>query len=180
MARESRDAFAVWITGLPASGKSTFTAALKRQLEQRGLEFEVLESDDLRKKLAAHPAYDQASRDAFYRQIAYIGALLTQHGISVIFDATANLRAYRDRARELIPRFVEVFIDVPLETCIARDPKGIYHGAREGSLTAVPGIQIEYEPPLSPEFVVHGDKETPDAAASRLIAKLEALGYSKD
>ena len=71
-------------------------------------------------------------RDTFYRQMAYVGSLLVEHGVPVIFDATANRRAYRERARRQIGRFIEVYVDVPLETCMARDPKGIYRSAAAG------------------------------------------------
>ena len=133
---ETKPGFAVWITGLPASGKSTVAAALAEELRARGVAVEVLESDALRRVFTPHPRYDEAERDAFYGQIAFIGALFARHGIAVIFDATANLRAYRDRARQQIPRFLEVYVDTPLEVCMRRDPKGIYRDGRRGAGTA--------------------------------------------
>lgn len=169
--------FAVWITGLPASGKSTLTAALKAQLESRGIEAAVLESDALRKVLTPHPRYDEEERDTYYRQMVFIGTLLTRHGVPVIFDATANRRAYRDAARSQIPFFIEVYVDCPLEVCQARDPKGIYRAAGAGTATTVPGVQSSYEPPEHPEIVMHGQRETPELAAARVIAKLTDLGY---
>jgi len=175
--RKRKDAFAIWITGLPASGKSTLAASLEAQLVERGVDVAVLESDALREKLSEHPRYDEEERDDFYKQMAYIGALLTQHGVPVIFDATANRRLYRDRARQMIPKFIEVYVDSPLATCITRDPKGIYRRAREGTLTSVPGIQAEYEPPPAPEAVVHGDRENACDAARRVIARIEELRY---
>ena len=144
------EGFAVWITGLPASGKSTVAAALRKELASRGVNAAVLESDELRKVLTPTPRYDDAERDFFYRALAWLGLLLTRHGVSVIIDATANRRAYRDRARREIRRFLEVFVDSPLSVCIARDPKGIYRGGSEGRLTGVPGLTAEYEPPRSP------------------------------
>jgi len=112
--------------------------------------------------------------------MVYIGTLLTQHGISVIFDATANRRRYRDQAREQIPRFVEVYVDCPLVTCVARDPKGIYRKARVGVADSVPGFQTAYEPPEKPELIIDGDREIPEAAAGRVVAKLEEKGYLPD
>jgi adenylylsulfate kinase len=170
--RRNREAFAVWVTGLPASGKSSLVTALAAALKGRGLDIAVLESDALRKVFTTNPRYDQEERDTFYRQMAYVGALLTRHGVPVIFDATANRRAYRDQARQQIPRFLEVYVECPLATCMTRDPKGIYRKAREGSAEAVPGLQVAYEPPEELDLIVRGDQGTPEAAAQQVVAKL--------
>lgn len=177
MERKAQDAFAVWITGLPASGKSTVAVSLKAQLENRGVDVAVLESDALRPILTPHPRYDEEERETFYRQMVFVGALLTRHGVPVIFDATANLRRYRDEARQQIAKFLEVYVDCPLAICIARDPKGIYRAAREGASTTVPGLQAAYEPPQDPDVVVHGDRDAPEAAAERIVAKLAEKRY---
>jgi adenylylsulfate kinase len=137
----------------------------------------VLESDALREVFTPNPHYDEDEREAFYRQMVYVGVLLTLHGVPVIFDATANRRQYRDQARKEIPRFLEVYVDCPLEICIARDPKGIYRKAREGATDAVPGLQSTYEPPEKPDVVVRSDHEKPDAAATRVMTKLAEKGY---
>ena len=177
MESRTKDAFAVWVTGLPASGKSTLVSSLKGQLAERGINVAVLESDVLRPIFTLHPRYDEQEREAFYRQMVYIGTLLTQHGVPVIFDATANRRWYRDQARDQIPRFMEVYVDCPLETCIARDPKGIYRKARDREAETVPGLQSAYEPPEKPEVVVNGSREMPETAARRVIIKLAEKGY---
>jgi len=164
--------FAVWITGLPASGKSTVAAELVRHIKQRGVPVTVLESDVLRKSLSTGASYDEKDREYFYNALAVIGRVLTDHGVSVIFDATANRRAYRDQARQQIARFIEVFVDSPLDTCIGRDPKGIYRKANEGEATFVPGLQVPYEPPDAPDVVIRGDREDPMDAAQRIVAVL--------
>lgn len=174
---KSQDGFAVWVTGLPASGKSTLVASLKAQLANRGIDVVVLESDVLRPIFTVRPQYDEHEREAFYRQLAYIGTLLTQHGVPVIFDATANRRRYRDQARNGIPRFIEVYVDCPLEMCVARDPKGIYRKARVGEASTVPGLQATYEPPEKPELVVDGVRELPETAAQRVITLLAEKRY---
>lgn len=171
------NAFALWVTGLPASGKSVVSAALARQLEDRGVQTVVLESDELRKQFSSHPTYDPQEREYFYGSMAFIGKILAEHGITVIFDATANRRVYRDRARREIPRFMEVYIDSPLEVCIQRDPKGIYRRALSGESHNVPGIQMEYEPPTDPDIVIHGDRENPELAAERILKTLETRGF---
>jgi adenylylsulfate kinase len=167
----NQGAFAVWITGLPSSGKSTITAALATKLRSRDVHFTILESDALRKVLPTPSTFDERDREYFYGSLAFIGQVLTQHGISAIFDATANRRTYRDRARQLISRFVEVFVDCPLDVCMQRDPKGIYRMAREGIASHVPGLQTPYEPPEKPDLVIRGEETTPEDAA-RLIVEL--------
>ena len=177
MEHRIQDGFAVWITGLPASGKSTIVASLTAQLAARGVDVAVLESDLLRQIFTPHPRYDEEERDTFYRQMAYVGVLLTQHGVPVIFDATANRRIYRDRVRQQIAKFLEVYVDCPLTICISRDPKGIYRAARMGTANAVPGLQAVYEPPQEPDLVVRGDEEAPEVAAQRIVAKLVEKEY---
>ena len=137
----------------------------------------VLESDALRQISTVGPHYDEQEREAFYRQMLYIGALLTKHGVPVIFEATANRRRYRDAAREQISRFIEVYVDYPLEVCMARDPKGIYRKAREGEANTVPGLQSACEPPEKPDVVVDGVRELPETAARRVMIKLTEKKY---
>ncbi len=169
--------FAVWITGLPASGKSTVAAALARALAERGIDAAILESDALREVFTPNPRYDDEERDVFYASMVHVGRLLTAHGVPVIFDATANRRAYRDRARSAIPKFIEVHVACPLAVCVSRDPKGIYRRASRGEATRVPGVQSDYEPPIAPEVEVRGDLERPEEAARRIVAVLGDRGY---
>ena len=99
----SKAAFALWITGLPASGKSMIVTHLFPKLQQMGFPVEVLESDQVRRTLTLHASYSQEDRDVFYRALAFTGSRLMAHGITVIFGATASRRTYRDFARQLIP-----------------------------------------------------------------------------
>jgi adenylylsulfate kinase len=171
-----RPAFAVWVTGLPASGKSTVTRALSGELASRGVDVAVLESDALRRVLTPHPSYTEDERASFYGAIAYIGSLLVQHGVPVVFDATANRRAYREAGRRAIDRFLEVYVECPLDVCVARDPKGLYARARSGDLSTVPGVQAAYEPPEHPDLIVSGTREA-SAAARAIVSMLEEKGY---
>jgi len=137
----------------------------------------VLESDVLRKMFPGLAVYDERDRDYFYGSLTFIGHALTDHGISVVFDATANCRSYREAARREIPRFIEVFVDCPLDICIQRDPKGIYRMAREGKASHVPGVQAAYEPPENPDVVIRGDEEDPESAARRVIDVLASKAF---
>jgi adenylylsulfate kinase len=163
--------FAVWITGIPASGKSSITRELVKKLALRGISIVVLESDEMRKILTPVPTYDMKERDAFYRALALIGGLITRSGVPVIFDATANKRAYREYARTLIPRFVEAYVECPLEICMKRDTKGIYGRALAGRTDTVPGIQVPYEPPHNPDITLNG-LNPPAASAEAVIDTL--------
>ena len=170
-------AFAVWLTGRPASGKSTIARALRDILANRGVDVAVLESDVLRAILTPEATYSDEDRRTFYRAFSYVGTLLTDHGVPVVFDATANRRAYRRYARTTIPHFVEVYIDCPPTVCEARDPKRLNEKARAGEIASMPGLQANYEPPLQPDLVVPGDGIGPDEAARRIVALLETRGY---
>jgi len=171
------EAFAVWLTGLPASGKSTIVHELSVALAEAGLAVEVLESDAMRRVVTPTPTYFREERDIFYRALAFCGSRLVAHGVPVIFDATANRRAYRDLARTLIPRFLEVAIVCPLEVCQHRDLKGTYRKAVEGVSQTVPGLQEQYEPPLQPEVVLDTTRLNPKSAAELLLEALRARGY---
>lgn len=144
-------------------------AALAKQLKHLKIDVTILESDAMRKIFSTNPQYDDQERDYFYGSLAFIGRVLTEHGISVIFDATANRRSYRERARQQIPHFIEAFVDCPLDVCIQRDPKGVYRKAQQGEAQHVPGLQTRYEPPLNPAVIVRGDKDDPEDAARRIV-----------
>lgn len=166
--------FAVWLTGLPASGKSTIVAALVPQLEGLGCLVEVLESDAVRRVLTPDPTYSSIERDLFYRALAFLGARLVARGVTVIFDATANRRAYRDFARSLIPKFLEVAVECPLELCRQRDHKGTYKRGQRGESSTVPGLQEPYEAPLHPEVRIDTTHIAGDVAAGVVLDLVKA------
>lgn len=161
-------AFAIWLTGLPASGKSTIVKALKPQLEGLGCAVEVLESDAVRRILTPAPTYSHEERDLFYRTLAFMGARLVAHGVTVIIDATANRRAYRDFARSLIPNFIEVAVECPLELAMQRDYKGTYQRGQRGESATVPGLQDAYEAPVNPEVRVDTTQLSTNDAAGKI------------
>jgi len=172
-----RKGFAIWLTGLPASGKSTLAATLAQELAKLGVAVQVLGSDELRKVLTPEPTYSRKERDWFYEVMVYIGRLLTENGVNVILAATGSKRRYRALARERIEKFVEVYVKCPLEVCLARDRKGIYAKALAGQATTVPGLQEPYEPPEAPEVVVETDKHSPHECAQKVIGRLRELSF---
>lgn len=174
----------VWITGLPGSGKSVVSDALLLFLRAKGMRVQLLSSDALRKVITPKPTYSLEERDIVYLTLVYIAGLLTDNGVNVIIDATGNLRRYRDNARQSIPRFMEVYLQCPLEVCMGREanrgktyqaPKNIYARAAKGRTPTVPGIGQPYEPPLNPEIAVDTVKFAPEECALRIMQKLQLL-----
>lgn len=172
----AQSGFAVWMTGIPASGKTSITRELVKKLEADKVHAVVLESDEMRTILTPEPTYGPEERDRFYKTLALIGAMLTRSGVNVVFDATAHKRAYRDYARSLIPRFIEAYVRCPLKVSMKRDPKGIYRSAAAGKTATVPGLQTPYEPPLHPEVVLDG-QALPEAGADGILDMLKQMLY---
>ncbi|HLI46472.1 MAG TPA: adenylyl-sulfate kinase [Geobacterales bacterium] len=165
--------FCVWLTGLPASGKSTIAEHLRKLLNERGIKVQILDSDELRKVLTPKPTYSLEERDWFYDVLVYIAKILYENGVNVIIAATGNKRAYRDKARNVIQNFLEVYVKCDLETCMKRDKKGIYELAKMGLASTVPGIQDPYEEPLNPELVLDTTSLEPKQCASLILGYLE-------
>jgi len=146
----------VWVTGKPSSGKSTFAEKLCDTLERESIPCAVLDGDEVRRALVPAPGYDAQSRDDFYATLANLAALVARRGAVVVVAATAHARSFRERARRVAPAFLEVWVDVADAEVAARDAKGLYAAVREGRASGVPGADLEYEAPSSPEAVVRG------------------------
>ena len=159
----------VWFTGLPASGKSTLADGVRAALGPRTI---ALDSDELRDALGA-TGYGAHDRDAFYRALANLAAVLARQGFVVLVAATAPRRAHRNLARELAPAFVEVYLRTPLAVCEARDPKQLYVRARTGEAPALPGVGVPYEVPEHPDVVAeHGRDARALAAVVSTLARV--------
>lgn len=165
----------VWFTGLPSSGKTTLARRVQARLARRRPTV-LLDSDELRDVLDAH-SYAAGERDRFYRSLAALAALMARQGLVVLVSATAPHREDRDRARAAVTsgpaaaRFVEVWVNTPLATCEARDPKGLYARARRGEASQLPGVGVAYEPPAFPEVVADGGHD--EAAVTAIERRLE-------
>ena len=169
--------WAIWITGLPGSGKSVLARATAAELRAGGDAVVVLELDEIRKIVTPSPTYTDTERDVVYHALVYMAAALTESGTPVIIDATAHRRGWRELARRLIPRFAEVQVVCPLEVCRERErqrrngnaPREIYARAgRPGSV--VPGVDVPYEPALRPELTVDTRLEASSIAVRRIVA----------
>lgn len=169
--------FVVWLTGLSGAGKSTISAALAPELRAAGKAVEVLDGDVVRTHLSNGLGFSREDRDTNVARIAFVAHLLARNGVVVIVAAISPFKRAREEARAIIGDFVEVHVAPPLETCIERDPKGLYEKALAGGIQQFTGISDPYEPPDSPELVL--DTSTLDLRASiaRVKSKLVELGH---
>ncbi len=177
--------FAVWITGLPGSGKSTIAKNLASVLKKKRIDVKYLNLDMLRKTIAAGPKYTDRERDFTYKKFADIGFGSYNKGRNVLFDATAHKQKYRDYARKQMQNFYEVYIKCPLEICMERETKRkqglvkaqiytkalrrLMSGKREKGLGEVVGIDVQYEIPKNAEMTIDSEKTSPKQAAEKII-----------
>ncbi|MCD5983208.1 adenylyl-sulfate kinase [Pseudomonas sp. CDFA 610] len=144
----------LWLTGLSGSGKSTLAFALERTLLDLGKLAYALDGDNVRQGLCRDLGFSPADRSENIRRIAEVAQLMNDAGLIVIASFISPYREDREMARSIIGRhrFVEVFVSTPLETCVSRDPKGLYRKAKAGELKDFTGVSSPYEPPLDADL----------------------------
>ena len=169
--------FTLWLTGLPCSGKSTLAKAVEETLLERGLPVEVFDGDDIRTNLTKGLGFSRKDRDTNIRRVGYVCDLLTRNGVVSIAAVISPYQAIRDEVRQTIGRFVEVFVDAPIEKLIERDVKGMYKKAIAGEIKNFTGIDDPYETPEKPEVHLHTDKESVEVSTDKIIKTLELLGH---
>jgi len=147
----------LWLTGLSGSGKSTIANATEQVLFQRGVHTYILDGDNVRQGLNQDLGFTEADRVENIRRVAEVAKLMVDAGLVVITAFISPFRSERDMARSLFDEgeFIEVFVDTPLATAEARDPKGLYKKARRGELPHFTGIDSPYEAPQNPDAVLN-------------------------
>ncbi|HXJ53289.1 MAG TPA: adenylyl-sulfate kinase [Burkholderiales bacterium] len=152
-ARADLPARCIWLTGLPAAGKTTLASALEQRLRELGRMTCVLDGDSLRKGLCRDLGFSEADRVENIRRVAEVARLMVDAGLTVMVALVSPFRAQRRLASQLLSdgEFIEVFVDTPLEECERRDPKGMYARARKGELKDFTGIGSRYERPENPD-----------------------------
>lgn len=169
--------FAIWLTGLPSSGKTTLARSLEGLLSERGIRVQILDSDDLRQVLTPDPSYSKQERDWFYQILVYIAGLLTDNGVNVLIAATGPRSEYRQAARKRMHHFAEVYLYCPRQVCKERDPKGLWEKAESGEINNLPGFGALYQAPSSPEVRVNTGRLTSQDAARHSLEKLKDIGF---
>jgi adenylylsulfate kinase len=144
----------VWFTGLSGAGKSTLSLHVAGELKAHGRRVEVLDGDEVRLNLSKGLGFSREDRDTNIRRIGYVANLLARNGVIAISAAISPYAAVREELRTAYQNFYEVHVHAPLETCIARDPKGLYRKALAGEIGHFTGISDPYEAPTRPDLVV--------------------------
>jgi len=164
----------LWFTGLSGAGKSTLAVGLEKALFARRYQVYTLDGDNVRQGLSADLGFAPADRAENIRRIGEVAALFAEAGMVVITAFISPYRADRERIRTAHPDiFNEIHIDAPLETCEARDTKGLYRRARAGEVKEFTGVSAPYEPPAAPELRVRTAERSVDDCLAELLTYVE-------
>jgi sulfate adenylyltransferase len=174
-----RQGVCVWFTGLPGAGKSATAEALVSMLLERGRQVTLLDGDVVRTHLSKGLGFSREDRDTNIRRIGFVAAEIVRHGGIAVCAAVSPYRVTRNQCRAMAgeDRFVEVFVDTPIQVCEQRDSKGYYAKARRGEIRGFTGVDDPYEPPVAPELVLTTTDHSVEQNARRLIDELVARGF---
>ena len=157
---------------MSGAGKSSTSKLLEKYLRDRGANVEVLDGDVVRTFLSKGLGFSKEDRDENIRRIGFVCELLSRNGVIAIAAVISPYRAAREKVRERIHDFIEVYLECPVEVLVERDSKGLYKAALSGQIAHFTGISDPYEPPLNPEVTIHSAEETPEQGVEKILAAL--------
>ena len=165
----------LWFTGLSASGKSTIANEVASRLFKSGKLTYVLDGDNVRHGLNKNLGFSPEDREENIRRISEVGNLFVDSGVITTTAFISPYRKDRDYAREILGegRFIEIFVKASIDTCEARDPKGLYKKAKSGEIKEFTGISAPYEEPLNAEIVLDADTQTIEEEVETVINYLK-------
>ena len=171
--------FCVWLTGLPCSGKSTIAQILKAMLEARGREVTLLDGDVVRTFISQGLGFSKEDRIKNIIRVGFIASEIVKHDGVVICALVSPYKMAREEVRSMVEegKFIEVYVNAPIEVCEMRDVKGYYKMAKEGLIKGFTGVDDPYEPPDNPEIEIDTTKLSPEENASKIIEYLEKEGF---
>ena len=174
-----KQGFCIWFTGLSGSGKTTTAEILTSLLMERGRQVTVLDGDVVRTHLSKGLGFSKEDRDTNILRIGFVASEIVRHNGIAICAAVSPYRAARNENRKMVGdgRFIEIFVDTPIEVCEQRDTKGMYARARRGEIKGFTGVDDPYEPPVNPEITLDTVNFTPEENARKIMAHLEKQGY---
>lgn len=161
----------LWFTGLSGSGKSTLAVQLEERLYREGFKTFLLDGDNVRTGLNKDLTFSEKDRVENIRRIGEVAKLMTDAGLIILSAFISPFRSDREQVRNIVgmERFVEIFVDAPLEVCEQRDVKGLYKRARAGEVTNFTGIDSPYEPPLHPDIRIPTHELSIEEAIGKLL-----------
>ncbi len=175
MNASGKKGWVIWLTGRPGSGKTNLARNLSRYFHQEGFKTAVIDSDEIRQKYFPQLGYDEVSRDFFYSSLIAISDILASHDLVVLVSATAHLKKWRQQARKLIPKYLEIYVKCSLKECMRRDPKGLYALAKKDKTVKLPGFSAVFEPPEKPDITVITTGRPKEVVAGTCWKKLKKL-----
>ncbi|ADC66537.1 adenylylsulfate kinase [Ferroglobus placidus DSM 10642] len=169
--------FVVWLTGPSGAGKTTLARALEKRLKEMGLKVEVLDGDEIRRKLYPDIGFSKEAREMHNRVVIHMAKLLSRNGVVTVVSLISPYKSVREKAREEIGKFIEVYLKCPLEVRMKRDPKGLYAKAMRGEIKNLTGYDGVYEEPDDPELILETHKMSVEEEVEAIIEKAKELGY---
>jgi len=160
----------LWLTGLPAAGKSTIAGLTAQRLSAEGIRAEVLDGDAVRKAISPTLGFSREERNLQALRLAWIAEMLSRHGVIPIVAAVTPYRSDREAAASLLgSRFTEVWVHADVETCRTRDPKGLWRRCALGEISGVTGFDAPYEAPLTATMKLETELSTASYCANKLV-----------
>ena len=173
----ARDGFALWFTGLSASGKTILAKSIERELIRHGIHnVQRLDGDIVRQDLTRDLGFSKEDRDENIRRITFVAELLSNNGFATMCSFISPYRNARANAHARCNNSIEIYVECPMETLVERDPKGLYKKALAGEIKGFTGVDDPYETPESPELIVHTGHETIDESTRVIVSYLEEHG----
>ncbi|MDP9053813.1 MAG: adenylyl-sulfate kinase [Acidobacteriota bacterium] len=168
---------AIWLTGMSGAGKSTLAEGLAARLRARNARVELLDGDIVRTHLSRGLGFTREDRDTNIRRIGFVAELLSRNGVIAIVAAISPYRAAREEVKGRIGRFIEVYVECPIDVLTARDTKGLYKKALAGEIEHFTGISDPYEAPMNPQVAIRSDRESIAESIDKIWSVLETEGW---
>jgi bifunctional enzyme CysN/CysC len=169
----------IWLTGISGAGKSTIAAAVMSALQHKGYSVFPIDGDDLRGGLSNDLGFAEADRIENMRRAAEVAQMASTCGLVTVVSLISPSAKGRQMVRELVRhgRFIQVYVNTPLEVAEARDVKGLYKKARAGLIKNFTAVGSNYESPTDSEITIETTQLPPDAAAQEILSFLMAKGW---
>jgi len=174
MAGKQEKGFVLWFTGLPCSGKTTVADLAAERLKKYVRKVERLDGDIVRKTLSSDLGFSRQDRAENIKRVAFMAKLLSRNGVGVVASFISPYRQARQKIREDVTNFIEIFVDCPSQVCRNRDVKGMYRLAEKNQIRDFTGVSAPYQKPLNPEVTLHTEKESPEESCLKILEYLKS------